>query len=244
MKHFLYTFILCLSAVIVNGQRHTNPDEKIGEYQYVHGGTQIIHIQHEKKDTIKKQSKTPKVKKALPSPFIGTSLGIGFHYYPDVACQLKGNWGLDMAFYCTDKFALGGYFKYHSIVQLSGGVLFIHNFKNPNTAFLWGIGGVTTCGSNIIGEVAHPVLPYGKFKLWNESWGAEIRLGYQFNKNWYMWLDMSHKESFIECDVIFDNDNYGSMHRQIFGEYEYRDNGYAFSTSISVGYKFNIKNKK
>lgn len=43
------------------------------------------------KDTVKIQPKTPKVKKELPTPFIGTSLGIGIDYYQYTATRLKGN---------------------------------------------------------------------------------------------------------------------------------------------------------
>ena len=262
MKRFIYTFILCLCAVIVSGQRRTNPNGQIGEIQHVHGGTQVIYIQPEKekeldtvkvkpkkekvklvKDTVKKQPKAPKVKKELPTPFIGTSLGIGFDYYQDVATRLKGNWSLDMAFYCTEKFALGGYLKYHSISQISGGFLFVHNFKNPNIAFLWGVGVDVSCAMSQLGEGVHPVLPYAEYEIWNDwNCGAEIRLGCQFNKNWYMWFDMSHKDSYGESNTYY---NYGSYNN----EFLLGDNSkthlytYALSASISIGYKFNIKKK-
>lgn len=257
MKRILYTFILCLCAVIVSGQRRTNPNGQIGEIQHVHGGTQVIYIQPEKeldtvkvkpkkekvklvKDTVKKQ---PKVKKELPTPFIGTSLGIGFDYYQDVATRLKGNWSLDMAFYCTEKFALGGYLKYHSISQISSGFLFVHNFKNPNIAFLWGVGVDASCAISKLGEGVHPVLPYAKYEIWNEwNCGAEIRLGCQFNKNWYIWFDMSHKDSSVCYYSSYNQDSYHN--KGMLGEHhEGWTYPYVLSTSISIGYKFNIKKK-
>ena len=260
MKRILYTFILCLCAVIVSGQRRTNPNGQIGEIQHVHGGTQVIYIQPEKeldtvkvkpkkekvklvKDTVKKQPKVPKVKKDLPTPFIGTSLGIGFDYYQDVATRLKGNWSLDMAFYCTEKFALGGYLKYHSISQISGGFLFVHNFKNPNTAFLWGVGVDGSCAISQLGEGVHPVLRYAKYKIWDEwNCGAEIRLGCQFNKNWYMWFDMSHKGSDGYWNTHYNDGSYNNEHLLGDNSKTYFST-YALSASISIGYKFNIKKK-
>ena len=262
MKRILYTFILCLCAVIVSGQRRTSPNGQIGEIQHVHGGTQVIYIQPEKekeldtvkvkpkkekvklvKDTVKKQPKTPKVKKELPTPFIGTSLGIGFDYYQDVATRLKGNWSLDMEFYCTEKFALGGYLKYHSISQISGGFLFVHNFKNPNTAFLWGVGVDGSCAISHLGEGVHPVLPYAEYNITNDwNCGAEIRLGCQFNKNWYMWFDMSHKDSSGHSYTSYNDGSYNNEY--LLGEYSTTYlYSYALSASISIGYKFNIKKK-
>lgn len=258
MKRFLYTLILVLCTIIVYGQKRTKSDEQIGEYQFISGGTQVIYIQPEpekepdttkvkvkkekvklEKDTVKKQ---PKVKKVLPTPFIGTSLGIGFDYYQDYAYRLKGNWSLDMAFYCTEKFAFGGYLKYHTIAQISGGFLFVHNFKNPNTAFLWGVG-VDGGWKSLIAEGVHPVLPYAKYDIWDKwNCGAEIRLGCQFNENWYIWFDMSHKESKIYYYAIYNDGSYNNL--GMGGEYynDY-DNTYNLSTSVSIGYKFNIKNK-
>ncbi len=263
MKRILYTFILCLCAVIVSGQRRTNPNGQIGEIQHVHGGTQVIYIQPEKekeldtvkvkpkkekvklvKDTVKKQPKTPKVKKELPTPFIGTSLGIGLDYYQDVATRLKGNWSLDMAFYCTEKFALGGYLKYHSISQISGGFLFVHNFKNPNIAFLWGVGVDGSCAISKLGEGVHPVLPYAKYEIWDvRNCGAEIRLGCQFNKNWYMWFDMSHKYSQLRYSIYYNHGSYNNEY--LLGKYVGGNDlwPYSLSASISIGYKFNIKKK-
>lgn len=259
MKRFLYTLILVLCTIIVYGQKRTKSDEQIGEYQFISGGAQVIYIQPEpekepdttkvkvkkervklEKDTVKKQ---PKVKEVLPAPFIGTSLGVGFDYYQDYAYRLKGNWSLDMAFYCTEKFALGGYLKYHSISQISGGFLFVHNFKNPNIAFLWGVGVDGSCAVSQLGEGVHPVLPYAIYGM-RDKWncGAEIRLGCQFNENWYIWFDMSHKESEIYNYAIYNSRSYNNL--VMTGEY-YKDYGYTYnlSTSVSIGYKFNIKNK-
>ena len=263
MKRFLYTLFLVLCTIIIYGQKRTKPDEQVGEFQFISGGTQVIYIQPEPekevdtlkvkskkekiklvKDTVKKQPKTPKVKKELPAPFIGTSLGIGFDYYQYAATRVKGNWSLDMAFYCTEKFAFGCYLKYHTISQLSGGFLFVHNLKNPNAAFLWGVGVDGSCAPSYIAEDAHPVLPYAKYEIWDDwNCGADIRLGCQFSKNWYIWFDMSHKEYYEEHYAIYNHGSYQNEGR--LGKH-YEDWGYyyAFSASISVGYKFNIQEKR
>lgn len=149
-----------------------------------------------------------------------------------------------MAFYCTEKFAFGCYLKYHTISQLSGGFLFVHNFKNPNAAFLWGVGVDGSCAPSLIAEDVHPVLPYAKHEIWDDwNCGAEIRLGCQFNKNWYIWFDMSHKEYNEKHSALY---NHGSYHNEGMTGVHYTDwsgKGYVFSASISVGYKFNIKKK-
>lgn len=263
MKRFLYTLILVLCTIIIYGQKRTKPDEQVGEFQFISGGTQVIHIQPEPekevdtvkvkpkkekvkliKDMVKIQPKTPKVKKELPTPFIGTSLGIGIDYYQYTATRLKGNWSLDMAFYCTEKFAFGCYLKYHTISQISGGFLFVHNFKNPNAAFLWGVGVDGSCAPSLIAEDVHPVLPYAKYEIWDEwNCGAEIRLGCQFNKNWYMWFDMSHKDSYVYFSSFYNQESY---HNKWMNENSHKSYAfpYVLSTSISIGYKFNIKKKK
>ena len=79
-----------------------------------------------------------------------------------------------MAFYCTEKFAFGGYLKYHTIAQLSGGFLFVHRLRNPNAAFLWGVGVDGTCGMPNEVSREHPILPYARYELREGNIGAEI----------------------------------------------------------------------
>ena len=265
MKRFLYTLILILCTIIIYGQKRTKPDEQVGEFQFISGGTQVIYIQPEPekeidtvkvkpkkekiklvKDTIKKQPKTPKVKKELPTPFMGTSLGIGIDYsIGSETTMCSGHFGLDMAFYCTDKFALGGYLKYHTIAQLSGGFLFVHQLKNPDTAFLWGLGVDGSCGAPTILSGEHPILPYAQYEFYEWNCGAEIRLGWRFNKNWYMWFDMSHKgtDGSLWVDENSSYDISFPDNISLWGESRDYSN-YALSVSISVGYKFNNNTKK
>ena len=265
MKRFLYTLILVLCTIIIYGQKRAKPDEQVGEFQFISGGTQVIYIQPEPekevdtlkvkskkekiklvKDTVKKQPKTPKIKKELPAPFIGTSLGIGIDYSlgSDIT-MCSGHFGLDMAFYCTEKFAMGGYLKYHTIAQLSGGFLFVHHFKNPNAAFLWGFGVDGSCGEATIVSGEHPILPYAKYELLERNCGAEIRFGCQFNKNWYMWFDMSHK--ITNGSLYVDENGSYSISFPDSREPYYMFHGYydySLSASISIGYKFNNKRRK
>lgn len=247
MKRFISIIPILLFPIFVHGQNKIQ-DGTTGEYQFVEGGTQILYIQQKEPDTVivkekKAKEEKVKVKKVLPKPFIGTSLGIGIDYGEYSVTTCSGHLGVDMAFYCTEKFAFGGYLKYHTIAQLSGGFLFVHHFNKPNTTFLWGVGVHGTCGSSNVVSREHPILPYARYELREWNCGAEIRLGCQFNKNWYMWFDMSHKEQETELYVIetensrvfpYGNASYGDM-----GNF-----GYSLSLSISVGYKFNLNDKK
>ena len=189
-----------------------------------------------------KTQKNQKPKKQFPAPFIGISAGMGGSFGPYYR-SLDGAFSLDMAGSCNDKFALGAYLKYQSVASLSAGMIFLHGNHNEGAAFMWGMGFLGAMPRRLYNQPV-PTMPNDEYLAMNRKiyyqLGGELRLGCKFRSSWYMWLDISVRYAEVNTDYKH------SAYRFKYG-YTYHDTGwedsYIIATSLSVGYKFPIKQK-
>lgn len=187
-------------------------------------------------------AKPAKQKKQYPAPFIGVSAGVGGSFGPYYR-SLDGALSLDMAGSCNDRFALGAYLKYQSVASLSAGMIFLHGNHNEGAAFMWGMGFLGAMPRKWY-DLSVPTMPNDEQLTMDRrivyQLGGELRLGYKFTSSWYMWLDVSAR--FAEVDT----DYYHSAYRFQYGYTTHHtgpEDSYIIATSLSVGYKFPIKQK-
>lgn len=184
-------------------------------------------------------AKSPKQKKQYPAPFIGVSAGVGGSFGPYYR-SLDGAFSLDMAGSCNDKFALGAYLKYQSVASLSAGMIFLHGNHNEGAAFMWGMGFLGAMPRRWY-NLPVPTMPNDEHLTMNRKiyyqLGGELRLGYKFTSSWYMWLDISAR--FAEVDTDY---NHFTLYMKG-GHNDNWPNSYIMAASLSVGYKFPIKQK-
>ena len=183
-------------------------------------------------------TKPAKQKKQHPAPFIGVSTGVGGSfgsYYR----SLDGAISLDMAGSCNDKFAMGAYLKYQSVASLSAGMIFLHGNHNEGAAFMWGMGFLGAMPRRWY-NLPVPTMPNDEHLTMNRriiyQLGGELRLGYKFTSSWYMWLDISAR--FAEVNTDYNHALYIEG-----GHNDNWPNSYIMAASLSVGYKFPIKQK-
>lgn len=184
-------------------------------------------------------AKSPKQKKQYPAPFIGVSAGVGGSFGPYYR-SLDGAFSLDMAGSCNDRFALGAYLKYQSVASLSAGMIFLHGNHNEGAAFMWGMGFLGAMPRRWY-NLPVPTMPNDEQLTMNRriiyQLGGELRLGYKFTSSWYMWLDISAR--FAEVDTDY---NHFALYMKG-GHNDNWPNSYIIAMSLSVGYKFPIKQK-
>lgn len=187
-------------------------------------------------------AKSPKQKKQYPAPFIGVSAGVGGSFGPYYR-SLDGAFSLDMAGSCNDKFALGAYLKYQSVASLSAGMIFLHGNHNEGAAFMWGMGFLGAMPRRWY-NLPVPTMPNDEHLTMDRriyyQLGGELRLGYKFTSSWYMWLDISAR--YAEVNTKY---RHFASHFQ-YGDTYYEtgwEDSYIIATSLSVGYKFPIKQK-
>lgn len=184
-------------------------------------------------------AKSPKQKKQYPAPFIGVSAGVGGSFGPYYR-SLDGAFSLDMAGSCNEKFALGAYLKYQSVASLSAGMIFLHGNHNEGAAFMWGMGFLGAMPRRWY-NLPVPTMPNDEHLTMNRKiyyqLGGELRLGYKFTSSWYMWLDISAR--FAEVDTDY---NHFTLYMKG-GHNDNWPNSYIMAASLSVGYKFPIKQK-
>lgn len=186
-----------------------------------------------------KTQKNQKPKKQYPAPFIGISAGMGGSFGPYYR-SLDGALSFEAAGSCNKEFALGAYLKYQSVASLSTGMIFIHGNHNEGAAFMWGMGFLGGLPRNIYN---YPYLQSESMDITINrkmyyNFGGELRLGCKFKSSWYMWLDVSARAVDVKTNYNsyqtpfddFNHDHEGSWH-----------DSYIIATSISVGYKFKIK---
>lgn len=184
-------------------------------------------------------AKPAKQKKQYPAPFIGVSAGVGGSFGPYYR-SLDGALSLDMAGSCNEKFALGAYLKYQSVASLSAGMIFLHGNHNEGAAFMWGMGFLGAMPRRWY-NLPVPTMPNDEHLTMNRKiyyqLGGELRLGYKFTSSWYMWLDISAR--FAEVDTDY---NHFTLYMKG-GHNDNWPNSYIMAASLSVGYKFPIKQK-
>lgn len=187
-------------------------------------------------------AKSPKQKKQYPAPFIGVSAGVGGSFGPYYR-SLDGAFSLDMAGSCNDKFALGVYLKYQSVASLSAGMIFLHGNHNEGAAFMWGMGFLGAMPRRLYNQPV-PTMPNDEYLAMNRKiyyqLGGELRLGCKFRSSWYMWLDISAR--FAEVGTEFHHFAYHFSYGDTYEDIGWEDS-YIIATSLSVGYKFPIKQK-
>jgi hypothetical protein len=179
-----------------------------------------------------------KPKKQHPAPFIGISAGMGGSFGPYYR-SWDGTFSFEAAGSCNKKFALGAYLKYQSVASLSTGMIFIHGDHNEGAAFIWGAGFLGGLPRRIYN---YPYLQSDGIDITIDrnmyyNFGGELRLGYKFKSSWYMIFDISARyvdisTSYHSWNVPFYNGNHESSSW---------DDSYIIATSISIGYKFKIK---
>ena len=183
-------------------------------------------------------AKPKKPKKQYPAPFIGMSAGVGGSFGPYYR-SLDGTFSLDMAGSCSDKFALGAYLKYQSVASLSAGMIFLHGNHNEGAAFMWGMGFLGAMPRRWY-NLPVPTMPNDEQLTMDRrivyQLGGELRLGYKFTSSWYMWLDVSAR--FAEVNTDYNHALYIEG-----GHNDNWPNSYIMAASLSVGYKFPIKQK-
>ena len=190
-----------------------------------------------------KTQKNQKPKKQFPAPFIGISAGMGGSFGPYYR-SLDGAFSLDMAGSCNERFALGAYLKYQSVASLSAGMIFLHGNHNEGAAFMWGMGFLGAMPRRWY-NIPVPTMPNDEYLTMDRKieyqLGGELRLGCKFTSSWYMWLDISAR--FAEVDTEF---RHFAAHFRDDGRTYYdagREDSYIIAASLSVGYKFPIKQK-
>lgn len=187
-------------------------------------------------------AKSPKQKKQYPAPFIGVSAGVGGSFGPYYR-SLDGAFSLDMAGSCNDKFALGAYLKYQSVASLSAGMIFLHGNHNEGAAFMWGMGFLGAMPRRWY-NLPVPTMPNDEHLTMNRKiyyqLGGELRLGYKFTSSWYMWLDISAR--FAEVNTDYHHSAYSFKYGSPIHTTSWEDS-YIMAASLSVGYKFPIKQK-
>ena len=187
-------------------------------------------------------AKSPKQKKQYPAPFIGVSAGVGGSFGPYYR-SLDGAFSLDMAGSCNDKFALGAYLKYQSVASLSVGMILLHGNHNEGAAFMWGMGFLGAMPRRLYNQPV-PTMPNDEYLAMNRriyyQLGGELRLGCKFRSSWYMWLDISAR--FAEVGTEFHHFAYHFSYGDTYEDIGWEDS-YIIATSLSVGYKFPIKQK-
>lgn len=187
-------------------------------------------------------AKPAKQKKQYPAPFIGVSAGVGGSFGPYYR-SLDGALSLDMAGSCNDKFALGAYLKYQSVASLSAGMIFLHGNHNEGAAFMWGMGFLGAMPRRLYNQPV-PTMPNDEYLAMNRriyyQLGGELRLGCKFRSSWYMWLDISAR--FAEVGTEFHHFAYHFSYGDTYEDIGWEDS-YIIATSLSVGYKFPIKQK-
>ena len=187
-------------------------------------------------------AKSPKQKKQYPAPFIGMSAGIGGSFGPYYR-SLDGAFSLDMAGSCNDKFALGAYLKYQSVASLSARMILLHGNHNEGAAFMWGMGFLGAMPRRLYNQPV-PTMPNDEYLAMNRKiyyqLGGELRLGCKFRSSWYMWLDISAR--FAEVGTEFHHFAYHFSYGDTYEDIGWEDS-YIIATSLSVGYKFPIKQK-
>lgn len=187
-------------------------------------------------------AKPAKQKKQYPAPFIGVSAGVGGSLGPYYR-SLDGAFSLDMAGSCNDKFALGAYLKYQSVASLSVGMIFLHGNHNEGAAFMWGMGFLGAMPRRLYNQPV-PTMPNDEYLAMNRriyyQLGGELRLGCKFRSSWYMWLDISAR--FAEVGTEFHHFAYHFSYGDTYEDIGWEDS-YIIATSLSVGYKFPIKQK-
>ena len=183
-------------------------------------------------------AKPKKAKKQYPAPFIGMSAGVGGSFGPYYR-SLDGAFSLDMAGSCSDRFALGAYLKYQSVASLSAGMIFLHGNHNEGAAFMWGMGFLGAMPRRWY-NLPVPTMPNDEHLTMDRriiyQLGGELRLGYKFTSSWYMWLDISAR--FAEVNTDYNHALYIEG-----GHNDNWPNSYIMAASLSVGYKFPIKQK-
>lgn len=186
-----------------------------------------------------KTQKNQKPKKQFPAPFIGISAGMGGSFGPYYR-SLDGAFSLDMAGSCNDRFALGAYLKYQSVASLSAGMILLHGNHNEGAAFMWGMGFLGAMPRRWY-NLPVPTMPNDEHLTMDRrivyQLGGELRLGYKFTSSWYMWLDISARFAEVNTDY---------NHFALYIEGGHNDNwpnSYIMAASLSVGYKFPIKQK-
>ena len=187
-------------------------------------------------------AKPAKQKKQYPAPFIGVSAGVGGSFGPYYR-SLDGALSLDMAGSCNDRFALGAYLKYQSVASLSAGMIFLHGNHNEGAAFMWGMGFLGAMPRRLYNQPV-PTMPNDEYLAMNRKiyyqLGGELRLGCKFRSSWYMWLDISAR--FAEVGTEFHHFAYHFSYGDTYEDIGWEDS-YIIATSLSVGYKFPIKQK-
>ena len=187
-------------------------------------------------------AKSPKQKKQYPAPFIGVSAGVGGSFGPYYR-SLDGAFSLDMAGSCNDKFALGAYLKYQSVASLSAGMILLHGNHNEGAAFMWGMGFLGAMPRRLYNQPV-PTMPNDEYLAMNRriyyQLGGELRLGCKFRSSWYMWLDISAR--FAKVGTEFHHFAYHFSYGDTYEDIGWEDS-YIIATSLSVGYKFPIKQK-
>lgn len=187
-------------------------------------------------------AKPAKQKKQYPAPFIGVSAGVGGSFGPYYR-SLDGALSLDMAGSCNDRFALGAYLKYQSVASLSAGMIFLHGNHNEGAAFMWGIGFLGAMPRRWY-NLPVPTMPNDEYLAMNRKiyyqLGGELRLGCKFRSSWYMWLDISAR--FAEVNTDYHHSAYFFKYGSPIHTTSWEDS-YIIATSLSVGYKFPIKQK-
>ena len=188
-------------------------------------------------------AKSPKQKKQYPAPFIGVSAGVGGSFGPYYR-SLDGAFSLDMAGSCNDKFALGAYLKYQSVASLSAGMIFLHGNHNEGAVFMWGMGFLGAMPRRLYNQPV-PTMPNDEYLAMNRriyyQLGGELRLGCKFRSSWYMWLDISAR--FAEVGTEFHHFAYHFSYGDTYEDIGWEDS-YIIATSLSVGYKFPIKQNR
>lgn len=189
-----------------------------------------------------------KMRKQYPAPFVGISAGVGgsfSKYYR----SLDGTISLEVAGSCNERFAMGGYFKYQSVATFSGGLIFIHGNHNERSAFMWGLGCIGAPERSFY-DLSNPQIPNDNFSINRymiSQVGTELRLGCKFKSSWYIWFDCSIRDRGYGgvSDYIYYEDYNTPWVENYRSDYYYHSHAKntIFSTSISVGYKFKIKQK-
>ena len=187
-------------------------------------------------------AKPKKPKKQYPAPFIGMSAGMGGSFGPYYR-SLDGAFSLDMAGSCNNRFALGAYLKYQSVASLSAGMIFLHGNHNEGAAFMWGMGFLGAMPRRWY-NLPVPTMPNDEQltmdrKIYYQL-GGELRLGYKFTSSWYMWLDISAR--YAEAYTEYNHSAYRFKFGRTYHETGWEDS-YIIAASLSVGYKFPIKQK-
>jgi hypothetical protein len=187
-------------------------------------------------------TKPAKQKKQHPAPFIGMSAGMGGSFGPYYR-SLDGAFSLDMAGSCSNRFALGVYLKYQSVASLSAGMIFLHGNHNEGAAFMWGMGFLGAMPRKLY-NLPVPTMPNDEHLTMDRrifyQLGGELRVGYKFTSSWYMWLDISARSAEVGAEFH----HFASHFNNGYTYYDARwDDSTIIATSLSVGYKFPIKQK-